>query len=64
MSDWRRRFRLLVQGARLMVGVPDYDGYVAQRRHFNPEAPVMSRAEYVRRCGERRFGGRSPRGCC
>jgi len=54
----------LAQMGRLMVGVPDYDAYLARRRHFAAQARVMSRAEFVRYCSERRLGGRGPGGCC
>jgi uncharacterized short protein YbdD (DUF466 family) len=60
----RRVAGLLTQTARLMVGVPDYETYVARRRQFNPGATVLSRGEFVRYCMQRRFGGRGPRGCC
>ena len=48
---------LLKRTARLMVGVPDYDTYVAHRRAAHPDEPVMSRAEFVAERTERRFGG-------
>ncbi|TDR80723.1 CstA-like transporter-associated (seleno)protein [Paludibacterium purpuratum] len=54
---WRR----LVQTARLMVGVPDYDAYLARRRG---NTPPLSRAAFVRYCAERRLGGRRPGRCC
>ena len=57
---WRTAARV----ARLMVGVPDYDDYLARRRHCAPGAAVLSREAFVRRCAERRLGGRGPRGCC
>ncbi|MDN0074763.1 YbdD/YjiX family protein [Crenobacter sp. SG2303] len=55
--------RQAVATARLMVGVKDYDAYVARRRRFNPDAPVMTRDEFFRACQEARFGkgnGRCP----
>jgi uncharacterized short protein YbdD (DUF466 family) len=55
---------LLARTARLMVGVPDYAAYLARRRQFNPHAQVMTYAEFVRYCGERRLGGRGPGRCC
>jgi len=61
---WRRWLRFSTQTARLMVGVPDYEAYVARRRHFNPQAAVLSRGEFVRYCAQQRLGGRGPRGCC
>lgn len=57
---WQR----LVCTARLMVGVPDYEAYLAQRRRFAARAPVLSREAFVRHCAERRLGGRGPGRCC
>lgn len=57
-------WRAWVQTARLMVGVPDYEAYLAQRRRCAPHAPVMSRERFVRYCAERRLGGRGPGRCC
>ena len=39
-----------------MVGVKDYDAYLARARRFNPEAPVMSREEFFRYCQKARYG--------
>lgn len=36
----------VAQMARLMVGVPDYDTYVAHRRATHPELPVMTYEEF------------------
>ena len=44
MQMWRRA----VQTARLMVGIPDYDTYVAHRRAQHPGEPVMSYPEFFR----------------
>ena len=45
-SAARRRARLVcdmvAQTARLMVGVPDYDTYVAHRQTTHPDQPVMT----------------------
>jgi uncharacterized short protein YbdD (DUF466 family) len=56
--------RNLARMGRLMVGVPDYQTYLARRRHFSAQAPVMTEAEFVRYCNQRRLGGRRPGGCC
>jgi uncharacterized short protein YbdD (DUF466 family) len=56
--------RRVIETARLMVGVPDYAAYLARRRQFSATASVMSHAEFVRYCSERRLGGRGPGGCC
>ena len=52
--------------ARLMIGVPDYDTYVAHMRSNHPEQPVMSYPEFFRERQEARYAvskGRL-RGCC
>lgn len=40
--------RTLARTARLMVGVPDYDAYVAHRKEAHPGEPVMSYEEFFR----------------
>ncbi|MFA5955256.1 YbdD/YjiX family protein [Hyphomicrobium sp.] len=40
--------RSLAKTARLMVGVPDYDAYVAHRRSRHPGEPVMSYEDFFR----------------
>ena len=60
----RRRLR---EGARLMIGVPDYDTYVAHMRDSHPGRPVMTYAEFFRERQSARYGeGTSTRGfrCC
>lgn len=49
-----------------MVGIPDYETYLAHRRAHHPEERVMSYPEFFRerqsaryRCGRGRLGG-----CC
>lgn len=42
--------------ARLMVGVPDYDDYVAHRHKDHPGEPVMSYAEFFRERQNSRYG--------
>jgi uncharacterized short protein YbdD (DUF466 family) len=66
----RRRARLVcdmvVQTARLMVGVPDYDTYVAHRQSTHPDQPIMTHREFFRERQEARYAvskGRF-RGCC
>ena len=63
MARWWRR---AVQTARLMVGVPDYNTYVAHRLAHHPAEPVMSYAEFFRDRQQARYAcekGRL-RGCC
>ena len=38
----------VVQTARLMVGIPDYDTYVEHRRKTHPDIPVMTYQEFFR----------------
>ena len=40
-----------------MVGVPDYDTYVAHRRANHPDQPVMSYEEFFRERQNSRYGG-------
>ncbi|CAI8864278.1 PF04328 family protein YbdD [Pseudomonas sp. IT-P12] len=51
--------RFLSQSARLMVGVPDYDNYVAQMARNQPGEPVMSPSAFFRERQEARYGKRS-----
>jgi uncharacterized short protein YbdD (DUF466 family) len=52
--------------ARLMVGLPDYDAYVAHRECNHPGEPVMSYEDFFRDRQQARYAfekGRF-RGCC
>ena len=52
--------------ARLMVGVPDYDNYVAHRKAHHPQEPFMTHVEFFRERQNARYAcdkGRF-RGCC
>jgi uncharacterized short protein YbdD (DUF466 family) len=54
------------QTARLMVGVPDYDNYVAHRRALHPGEPVMTHVEFFRERQLARYACEKGRfkGCC
>ncbi|HEX8654470.1 MAG TPA: CstA-like transporter-associated (seleno)protein [Allosphingosinicella sp.] len=54
----------LAQAARLMVGLPDYEAYLAHRRAKHPGEPAMSRAEFHRERTERRYARGAAGGCC
>ena len=56
----------MVQTARLMVGVPDYDNYVAHRKAHHPEEPIMSYVEFFRERQSARYTCEKGRfkGCC
>jgi uncharacterized short protein YbdD (DUF466 family) len=67
VSAWRNQLRGIwqtaVRTARLAVGVPDYDNYVAHMRAHHPGARVMSYAEFFNERQQKRYGtGRT--GCC
>jgi uncharacterized short protein YbdD (DUF466 family) len=59
----RALIRGLLQSARLAVGVPDYDNYVAHRRTHHPGEPVMSYAEFFRERQASRYRRGGSR-CC
>lgn len=63
LATCRKRLR---EGARLMIGVPDYDTYVAHMHEAHPGQPVMSYAEFFRERQSARYGEGSTRGfrCC
>ena len=66
MQWWRNAVRRVAQTARLMVGVPDYDAYLAHCAAHHPGDPVLTRAAFHRNRIERRYGvgkGQPPR-CC
>jgi uncharacterized short protein YbdD (DUF466 family) len=57
---------MVVQTARLMVGVPDYQTYVAHRQSQHPDEPVMNYEEFFRERQDSRYaiGKGRFRGCC
>ncbi|MDO5687648.1 MAG: YbdD/YjiX family protein [Neisseria sp.] len=59
----KKAWRTACATGRLMVGVHDYDNYVAQTRRHNPHAPVMSKRQFYDYCHKRRLGGSGSR-CC
>lgn len=65
MAKLRRLWGRAVQTARLMVGIPDYETYVAHRRAHHPGEPVMSYAEFFRERQTARYAAEKGRmGCC
>ena len=63
---WSEFARCVCQGARLMVGVPDYETYANHMRRMHPDKPVMSYAEFFREWQNARYGtdGRGGFRCC
>jgi uncharacterized short protein YbdD (DUF466 family) len=49
-----------------MVGIPDYDTYVAHRQVNHPNTPIMTYKEFFRERQEARYavGKGRFRGCC
>ena len=66
MPDIREVMRWAVRTARLMIGIPDYDAYVAHRRSHHPGEPIMSYEEFFMECQRLRYavGKGRFRGCC
>ncbi|NMG74747.1 CstA-like transporter-associated (seleno)protein [Aromatoleum diolicum] len=62
-NDLSKLGKYLGQAARLMVGLPDYDTYVAHVKATHPDRPVMSYEEFFRERQEARYGGGTGR-CC
>ena len=62
-NDLSKLGKYLGQAARLMVGLPDYDTYVAHVKTTHPERPVMSYEEFFRERQEARYNGGTGR-CC
>jgi uncharacterized short protein YbdD (DUF466 family) len=52
----RRIMSGLTRTARLMVGVPDYDAYVAHRKAQHPGDAIMSREDFFRERQLSRYG--------
>jgi uncharacterized short protein YbdD (DUF466 family) len=56
--------RYLGQSMRLMVGLPEYDTYVAHMEKTHPGEPMMSYEEFFRERQEARYGSARSGGCC
>ena len=58
--------RNLARTARLMVGIPDYETYVAHRKTAHPGEPIMSLEEFVAERQASRYGGKDGKisRCC
>ena len=57
---WRRLGRDM---ARLMVGQPSYDAYLAHMLHHHPDREPLSRQQFFRNREQARYGGGTGR-CC
>ncbi|HUC63552.1 MAG TPA: YbdD/YjiX family protein [Alphaproteobacteria bacterium] len=66
MTKAKQVWRRAVETARLMVGVPDYDTYVAHRKERHPGEPIMTYEEFFRERQNARYAIEKGRfkGCC
>jgi uncharacterized short protein YbdD (DUF466 family) len=62
----RTAWRWAVRAGRLMVGIPDYDTYVAHCKAHHPEQEVMTYVEFFRERESARYSCEKGRfkGCC
>ncbi len=56
--------RYLGQSMRLMVGLPEYDTYLAHMEREHPDKPVMTYEAFFRERQEARYGSGRSGGCC
>jgi uncharacterized short protein YbdD (DUF466 family) len=62
-GELRSAGRYLGQALRLMVGLPDYDTYVAHMRATHPDQPVMTYEAFFRDRQNARYGSGAGK-CC
>ncbi|MTC22882.1 MULTISPECIES: YbdD/YjiX family protein [unclassified Providencia] len=58
--------RYLGQAAKMMVGVPDYDNYVAHMQRTHPDQTPMTYEEFFKERQDARYGSKGKGGfkCC
>jgi uncharacterized short protein YbdD (DUF466 family) len=66
MDELRNAWGWAVRAGRLMIGIPDYDNYVAHCRARHPGERVMSYVEFFRERQDARYSCENGRfkGCC
>ena len=64
LSELAQVGRYLGQSMRLMVGLPEYDTYLAHMEKTHPEQSPMSYEEFFKERQEARYGGAGKRGGC
>jgi uncharacterized short protein YbdD (DUF466 family) len=57
------RARRLAATCRQVVGIPDFERYLAHMRAAHPGEPTLSEREFHARAVDRRYGAGRP-GCC
>ena len=66
LPEPKAAMRTLGRIAESMIGLPDYDYYVAHRLAQHPDQPIMTRPQFICERQDRRYGG-GPGGtfkCC
>jgi uncharacterized short protein YbdD (DUF466 family) len=65
-KDLSKVGKYLGQAAKMLVGLPDYDTYVAHVQATHPDQVPMTYEEFFRERQEARYGGGNGRfgGCC
>ena len=51
------------QGLKQVVGIPDYERYLAHHAEHHPGEPPMTQEEFVAKAIDRKYCGSGPR-CC
>lgn len=66
MDKARTAWNWAVRATRLLVGIPDYDSYIAYREAHHPGEPAMSYIEFFRERERARYACENGRfkGCC
>lgn len=66
MTRLSQLYRKFARTARLMIGVPDYEAYVAHRKAQHPGEAVMTYAEFFRERQDSRYGAKGGKisRCC
>jgi uncharacterized short protein YbdD (DUF466 family) len=64
MESLRRFYKYFRQTARLMVGLPDYDNYVAHMQKSHPDQPVMTYEQFFCERQQARYASGKRTGCC
>jgi uncharacterized short protein YbdD (DUF466 family) len=60
----RRLVRIAGRTLGQVIGLPDYEAYLAHRRARHPDEPLLSREAFLRNRQEARFGSGQGRCCC
>ncbi len=63
LGELQQAGRYLGQAMRLMVGLPEYDTYLAHCEATHPGEPVMSYPEFFKERQDARYG-KGKGGCC